>query len=147
MWILWKMRFWKCEFCENVNFGKMWILGKVRFSKCEFLEKLWIFAPVCALQDQLVISFTRSYDFARYFGVRSFSAKLKLHWWWESYFIQLSGPYQFLGSRGHIGAKILICPKESYFEPSNVHNIHIFRISFSTKFTFSKSRFSQNSHL
>ena len=50
MWILWKMRFWKCEFCEkwdfeNVNFVKnktlkMWILCKMRFSKCEFLDFL-----------------------------------------------------------------------------------------------------------
>ena len=47
MWILWKMRFWKCALCEkwdcqNVNFVKtetlkMWIL-----SKNEIL-KIWIF--------------------------------------------------------------------------------------------------------
>ena len=57
MWILWKMRFWKCEFIQkwdfqNVNFVKneifkMWILWKMRFSKYEFLDKLRIFAPVC----------------------------------------------------------------------------------------------------
>ena len=57
MWIFWKMRFWKREFCKkwdfvNVNFvkndiWKMWILWKMRFGKCEFLEKLRIFAPVC----------------------------------------------------------------------------------------------------
>ena len=57
MWILWKMRFWKCEFCqkcefENVNFVKnenlkMWIFSKMRFWKCEFLDKMWIFAPAC----------------------------------------------------------------------------------------------------
>ena len=71
MWLLWKMRFQKCEFSEkwdfrNVNFVKieisemwilwkmrfleMWILGKMRFQKlgfsiCEFLDKMWIFAP------------------------------------------------------------------------------------------------------
>ena len=32
MWILWKMRFQKGEFCE-----------KLGFSKCEFLDKMWIF--------------------------------------------------------------------------------------------------------
>ena len=59
MWIWWKMRLWKCEFCEkwdfeNVNFviikiSKMWILWKMRFWQCEFLDKLRIFAPVCLL--------------------------------------------------------------------------------------------------
>ena len=38
MWILSKMRLWKCEFCQ-----------KMIFSKCEFLDKLWIFAPVWSL--------------------------------------------------------------------------------------------------
>ena len=36
MWILWKMRFWKCEFCEK------WM----RFKKCFSLDKNWIFGPV-----------------------------------------------------------------------------------------------------
>ena len=47
------MVFWKCESCEkwNVNFGKneilmIWILGKLRFWKCEFLDKIWMFATV-----------------------------------------------------------------------------------------------------
>ena len=68
MWILWKMRFWKCEFCEKWDFGnvnfvenkvlKMWILWKMWFSKCEFREKWdfqnvifwinWGFLPQCA---------------------------------------------------------------------------------------------------
>ena len=73
MWILWKMRLWKCEFCEkwdfeNMNFvknetlkmwilwkmrlWKLWILSKMRFSKCEFLEKLLIFASVCFKQKR-----------------------------------------------------------------------------------------------
>ena len=49
MCILWKIRLWKCEFCEkwdfeNVNFAKneilkLWISWKVRFSKCEFSDK------------------------------------------------------------------------------------------------------------
>ena len=62
MWILWKMRFWKCEFCEkwdfdNVNFVKseilkMWIWWKVTFSKCEFLDELRIFVPVCIASEQ-----------------------------------------------------------------------------------------------
>ena len=52
MWILWKVRLWKCEFCEkwdleNVNYVKnenlkLWILSKMRFWKCEFCEK-WHF--------------------------------------------------------------------------------------------------------
>ena len=55
MWILWKMRLWKCEFCEkwdfeNVNFVnneifKMWILWKMRLWNCEFCEK-WDFQNV-----------------------------------------------------------------------------------------------------
>ena len=50
MWILWKMRFSKCEFWqkwdfENVNFVKneileTWILSKMGFSKCESRQKL-----------------------------------------------------------------------------------------------------------
>ena len=49
MWILWKMKLWKCEFCEKwefeiVNFVKneifkMWILWKIRLWNCEFCEK------------------------------------------------------------------------------------------------------------
>ena len=67
MWMLWKMRFWNCEFCqkcdfeivnfvkkcdfENVNFVKnatfkMWFLWKMRFSKCEFLDKLCDFCLI-----------------------------------------------------------------------------------------------------
>ena len=63
MWIMWKMRFQKGEFCENwgfrnVNFVKikileMSILWKMRFQKgefcenweCEFLDQIWIFTP------------------------------------------------------------------------------------------------------
>ena len=62
MWILWKMIFWKCEFCEkwdfeSVNFVKneilkVWILSKVRLWNWEFLEKLRIFAPVCFIEWQ-----------------------------------------------------------------------------------------------
>ena len=53
MWILWKMRLWNCELCEEwdfeiVNFVKnetlkMWILWKMRFSNCEFCQK-WSFS-------------------------------------------------------------------------------------------------------
>jgi len=55
MWILWKMRLWKCEFCENWDFEivnlvkndivKLWIWWKMRFWKCEFSEK-WDFEIV-----------------------------------------------------------------------------------------------------
>ena len=55
VWILWKLWFRKCEFCEkwdfiNVNFVKieileMRILWKLRFQKCEFCEK-WGFRNV-----------------------------------------------------------------------------------------------------
>ena len=48
MWILWKMRFQKGEFCENWDFRKVnfvkneisekWILYKLWFSICEFLD-------------------------------------------------------------------------------------------------------------
>ena len=41
MWFLWKMRFWKCEFCLKWDFGK-----------CDFLCKLRIFAPVCKIRLQ-----------------------------------------------------------------------------------------------
>ena len=39
MWILWKMRLWKCEFVK-IETLKMWILWKLRLWKCEFCEKL-----------------------------------------------------------------------------------------------------------
>ena len=64
LWVLWKLRCKKCEFCEkwdfrNVNFviieisemwieiSEMWILWKLRFQKCEFCEncgfsEMWI---------------------------------------------------------------------------------------------------------
>ena len=68
MWILWKLRFQNCEFCEKwdfryVNFVKneiseMWILEKFGFSMCEFLDKMWIFAPVwndrCVFLRQII---------------------------------------------------------------------------------------------
>ena len=47
MWILWKMRFQNCEFCEKWDFRKVKKLG---FSICEFLDKMWIFAPVCTFE-------------------------------------------------------------------------------------------------
>ena len=46
----------------------------------------------------------------------------------------------------HTGAKILNLSKNSHFQNLIFHKIHIFNISFFTKFTFSKSHFSQNSH-
>ena len=39
MWILVKLRFWKCEFVKNENL-KTWILWKIRFWRREFLDKL-----------------------------------------------------------------------------------------------------------
>ena len=47
MWIMWKLRFQKCEFYENwdfrnVNFVKIEIL-----KTSDFLDKMWVFAPVC----------------------------------------------------------------------------------------------------
>ena len=61
MWILWKMRLWKCELYEkwdfeNVNFMKnetlkLWILSKMRLSNCELCEK-WDFEYVnCVKND------------------------------------------------------------------------------------------------
>ena len=38
MWILSKMRLWKCDFVKNVIF-KMWIFSKMWFRKCEFCQK------------------------------------------------------------------------------------------------------------
>ena len=57
MWFLWKLIFWKCDFCEkwdfeNVNFFlkkmsfyKMWICKKNVSVKCDFCEK-WVFENV-----------------------------------------------------------------------------------------------------
>ena len=63
MWILWKISFWKCEFCqkwdfENVNFVKnetlkLWILWKVRLWKCEFCEK-WDFETVNFVKNDIL---------------------------------------------------------------------------------------------
>ena len=45
MWILWKLRFWKCDFCKKKKCDwkfailKMWILWKLWFWKCYFCEK------------------------------------------------------------------------------------------------------------
>ena len=61
MWILWKMRRWKCEFCEKWDFEnvicvkndilKMWILWKIRFWKCEFRTN-GRFLPQCAMSGK-----------------------------------------------------------------------------------------------
>ena len=72
LWFLWKMRFWKCEFCVKWDFEivifvkneilklwfkkkptilKMWILSKMRFSKCEFWEK-WVFENVNFVKNE-----------------------------------------------------------------------------------------------
>ena len=55
LWILRKMWFWNCEFCEKQDFEivnfvkneifKLWFLWKMRFRKCEFCEK-WYFQNV-----------------------------------------------------------------------------------------------------
>ena len=57
MWIMWKIAFQKCEFCQiwdfrYVNFEendilKMWLLWKLSFSKCDFSDEIGIFAPMC----------------------------------------------------------------------------------------------------
>ena len=48
---------------------------------------------------------------------------------------------QFLGD--HTGAEILNLSENSHFENIIFDIIHIFKVSFLTKFTFSKSQFSQ----
>ena len=67
MWILWKMRFWNCEFCEEWVFEnaiflkietfKMRFLLKMRFSYCDFWNKLWIFTPYIGLPDEWLVDF------------------------------------------------------------------------------------------
>ena len=46
MWILSRMRLWKCEFCQKMRHWKCEFCQKMRFLKCEFLDKLKIFAPL-----------------------------------------------------------------------------------------------------
>ena len=63
MWILWKMRFLNCEFCEKLDFEnviflkneilKMWILWKMIFWKCEFCEK-WDFENVNFVKSEIL---------------------------------------------------------------------------------------------
>ena len=50
MWILWKMRDWKCEFCEkmrlwNCEFCEKWDVENVNFVKNEIF-KLWILSKM-----------------------------------------------------------------------------------------------------
>ena len=63
MWMLWKMRFWKCNFFLKNETLKMWILWKMRLWKCEFWEnetlKLWIFgwfADFCHSVITMIVS-------------------------------------------------------------------------------------------
>ena len=61
MWILWKMKLWKCDFCENwsfenVNFVKnetlkLWILWKMRLWNYEFCQK-WDFHNVNFVKNE-----------------------------------------------------------------------------------------------
>ena len=63
MWILWKMRFQKCEFCEKQDFKnvnlvknetlKMWILWKMRLWKCKFCVK-WDFRNVNFVKNVII---------------------------------------------------------------------------------------------
>ena len=46
----------------------------------------------------------------------------------------------------HTGAKVLNLSENSHFKKPQFDKIHIFKISFLTKITMSKSHFSQNSH-
>ena len=73
LWILWKMRFWKCAFCEkwgfeNMNFVKnenlkMWILWTREFENVIFVKnvtlKMWILSNMifskCEFSDKLRI--------------------------------------------------------------------------------------------
>ena len=50
MWVLWKLRIWKCEFCEKwdfevVNFVKKWEFEIVNFDKNEIFG-MWIFGKI-----------------------------------------------------------------------------------------------------
>ena len=59
------------------------------------------------------------------------------------------GNYSLVMNYSHFGSHWSKNPdlsENSYFEYSNFHKIHILKFSFLTKFTFSKSDFSQNSH-
>ena len=46
MWILWKLRFQKYEFCENWDFKNVNFVKNWDFQKCDFLDQIWIFAPL-----------------------------------------------------------------------------------------------------
>ena len=50
MWVLWKIRIWKCEFCEKWEFENM-NFGKMTLWKCEFCEK-WHFENVNFVKNE-----------------------------------------------------------------------------------------------
>ena len=46
MWILRKMRFCKCEFCEKCEFENVNFV-KIEIFKLRYLDKMWILGPLC----------------------------------------------------------------------------------------------------
>ena len=46
MWILWKLRFCKCEFCEKCEFENVNFV-KIEIFKLRYLDKMWILGPLC----------------------------------------------------------------------------------------------------
>ena len=77
---MWKLRLWKCEFCENWDFGnvnfvkieilEMWILSKMRHRKCEFRGK-WDFGNVNFVENETLKLWI--------------SWKMRLFWWLFNY--------------------------------------------------------------
>ena len=65
MWILWKMKLWKCEFCDkwdfkkNVNFVKNEIFKNVNFVKNEIF-KVWIVGLIDVIFATTVARFARN---------------------------------------------------------------------------------------
>ena len=48
MWVLWKMRLCKCDFCQKWGFENVNFVKNYHFEIVEFLDKFRIFAQVCA---------------------------------------------------------------------------------------------------
>ena len=71
----------------------------------------------------------------------AYEHKLEYDYTFQIYFLPIGKNIMYQ----HTWAKILNLSKNSHFQSLNYHKSHNFKASFFTKFTFSKSHFSQNS--
>ena len=139
MWILWKMRLSKCEFCQKWDFQivNFWIklrtfapvwVSELRQQKNHTLHtgvKFHIFSKNHILK---ILFFDKIHIFKVSFLTKFTISKSHF---WQIHIFKVSFFTKFKLSKSHFW-------QNSNFQNLIFHKIHIFKISFFTKFTFFK---------